>query len=470
MQTRKWANEMLEGYLKLISVHIFNRKPAVSKKALKGGLKQLPETNAPLGLQVHFTDIFMEELAKVGGGDEEEGEGTLKWAKILKILRVFMYELGYSGDDRLLEEIRERIFNQLMRQSDVGIDWQEEMMGVGGDLEMEEEEDGEGDEEQDELEGGLQEDEFDEEASGELDPRAGAVDVVLPQLQVDYGKLVEKLVEFGGQKEVKLKNRRILYGLASQFREITEGKYPLAVQEDPELNKPAVTRKEVKRKVKELMEEEERRLGGEVGKGRKSKKQRRKEIKRLRMLEQLPIAESGAHGEMNESQGSEDNSKYIQDEELLEHVTDNYMSYLEEGMEGKEDEDRGDEVDSKVVDEKKDTSSKKSPKKRKWKTEVEVEEEEEPENVQEAPEPAPVEENQVILVKRPRKRLSLGSGSPKLPTTPVLKGKTRRLTEILRTPMGEMSKGPALTSTPGSASKRVSFVLNRNLEHGKLFL
>lgn len=466
IQTKKWGNDMLEGYLKLISVHIFNRKPAISKKALKGIQKLVPETNAPLGLQIHFTDIFMEELAKVGGGDEEEGEGTLKWAKILKILRVFMYELGHSGDDRLLEEIRERIFNQLMKQSDVGIDWQEEMM-MGGEGDLEEiegeEEVGEEEEEQEELEGGLEE-EDDGEASGELDPRAGAVDVVLPQLQVDYGKLVEKLVEFGGQKEVKLKNRRILYGLASQFREITEGNYPLAVQADPELNKPAVTRKEVKRKVKELMEEEEARLGGVTGKGRKSKKQRRKEIKRLRMLEEMPVS-----AEMNESQGSEDNSKYIQDEELLEHVADNYMSYLEEGMESKEEEDGGDQVDS-IVEEAEETPSKKGKKtkKRKWKTEVEVEEEPEPEKVLEAPEQAPGEESQVIVVKRPRKRLSLGSGSPKVPTptTPVLKGKARRLTEIVRTPLG--GGGPALTSTPGSASKRVSFVLNRNLEHGKL--
>lgn len=55
-----------------------------------------------------------------------------------------------------------------------------------------------------------------ENSNGVMDPRAGAVDVVLPQLEVDYTKLYQKLIEFGGQKEIKLKNRRILYSLASQ--------------------------------------------------------------------------------------------------------------------------------------------------------------------------------------------------------------------------------------------------------------
>lgn len=62
----------------------------------------------------------MEELAKVGGQ-------TIKFSKILKIITVFIQELGYSNDDRLLDEIRDRIFNHLMRQSDIGIDYQEQL-------------------------------------------------------------------------------------------------------------------------------------------------------------------------------------------------------------------------------------------------------------------------------------------------------------------------------------------------------
>lgn len=95
---------------------MFNRHPPAKSKKLAN----TPTSNAPLGLQIHFTDIFMEELAKVGGD-------SMKFQKTLKILTVFMHELGYNNDDRLLDEIKERIFNHLMRQSDVGIDYQEEM-------------------------------------------------------------------------------------------------------------------------------------------------------------------------------------------------------------------------------------------------------------------------------------------------------------------------------------------------------
>ena len=91
-----------------------------------------PPTPAPLGLQIHFVDIFMEELAKVGGEQ-------LKFQKTLKILQVFIQELGYNSDDRLLDEIRERIFNHLMRQSDVGMDYQE-MLAGGGEEEDDDEE------------------------------------------------------------------------------------------------------------------------------------------------------------------------------------------------------------------------------------------------------------------------------------------------------------------------------------------
>jgi len=49
-----------------------------------------------------------------------------------------------------------------------------------------------------------------------LDPRAGAIDVILPQLPIDYNELYEKLVQLGAQKEVKMRNRKLMYQLAFQ--------------------------------------------------------------------------------------------------------------------------------------------------------------------------------------------------------------------------------------------------------------
>lgn len=68
----------------------------------------------------------MEELAKVGGT-------TLESEKILKIISPFVREMAENDDQRLLDEIQERIFYHLMKQSDTGIDYIESR---GGTLEL----------------------------------------------------------------------------------------------------------------------------------------------------------------------------------------------------------------------------------------------------------------------------------------------------------------------------------------------
>jgi hypothetical protein len=42
------------------------------------------------------------------------------------------------------------------------------------------------------------------------------VDVILPQLEVDYEKLIQNLIEAGGKKTTRAKNRKLLYGLARE--------------------------------------------------------------------------------------------------------------------------------------------------------------------------------------------------------------------------------------------------------------
>ncbi len=47
--------------------------------------------------------------------------------------------------------------------------------------------------------------------AGPQDPRAGRVDVTIPQLMVDYGKLSEELLAAGGDKDVGQPQRKVLY-------------------------------------------------------------------------------------------------------------------------------------------------------------------------------------------------------------------------------------------------------------------
>ena len=77
---------------------------------------------ATLGFRLHFTDIFLEEVAKAGG---EDLDGDI----ILQLIQPFAKELAQGEDDRLAKHIEERIYQYLMRQSDIGIASEERLHG-----------------------------------------------------------------------------------------------------------------------------------------------------------------------------------------------------------------------------------------------------------------------------------------------------------------------------------------------------
>lgn len=167
---------------------------------------------ATLGFRLHFTDIFLEELAKVGG---EELDSDI----ILGLIEPFAKELAHGDDERLAKHIVERIFQHLMRQSDVGIATEDAF--ENGD---EDEEESVADEE---MEQDSDEDEDMPDLNEAKDPRAGNVSVVLPQLKPDFVKLADKLFGYGGKKDLSSKRRTLLYDLTKEFKDLSEGLYPL---------------------------------------------------------------------------------------------------------------------------------------------------------------------------------------------------------------------------------------------------
>merc|ERR1712025_158757 len=64
------------------------------------------------------TDIYLEELAKIGGDN-------LDSKIILELIEPFSQEISEGLDDRLTKHIVERIYYHLMRQSDLGIAYEE---------------------------------------------------------------------------------------------------------------------------------------------------------------------------------------------------------------------------------------------------------------------------------------------------------------------------------------------------------
>merc|ERR1711874_485976 len=88
----------------------------------------------------------------------------------------------------------------------------------GREKEVTEPEDGEDMEEEEEGDGNEEEEEV-----SEADPRAGGVDVTLPQLKVDYQGLAELLFTVGSSNGVKKSNREILYKLGKGFKDVVQG-------------------------------------------------------------------------------------------------------------------------------------------------------------------------------------------------------------------------------------------------------
>ena len=64
------------------------------------------EAKAALGFQLHVTDVFLEELAKVGGED-------LSHEVIESFLRPFVNELKVGRDERLREQASTCLSNLL---------------------------------------------------------------------------------------------------------------------------------------------------------------------------------------------------------------------------------------------------------------------------------------------------------------------------------------------------------------------
>merc|ERR1719483_1645802 len=164
---------------------------------------------ATLGFRLHFTDVYLEEVAKAGG---EEFGGDI----ILRLIEPFAKELAEGDDERLANHIEERIYQHLMRQTEIGVASEEALDGVVEESDEDSNEDEEMEEEEELL------------AKNEVkDPRAGNVSVSLPQLKADFNQLADHLYKVGSAKGVNSKRRTLLYDLNKQFKDLSQNVYPL---------------------------------------------------------------------------------------------------------------------------------------------------------------------------------------------------------------------------------------------------
>ncbi|KAK3907876.1 Ribosomal RNA processing protein 1-like protein [Frankliniella fusca] len=215
------------------NIEIVQAVSSVFKSTLLPDHLNLTKVQPPLGLVMHFTEIYLEELAKVSGGDLDENV-------LLVALQPFAHHLAASRDSRIRSHIRQHIFIRLLEQSSVGLEFQDKFAAwsklgfPGGNIDvMERDEDELDDEAPDEDDDEVLQNAINGKTA--LDPRAGKVDVELPIINFNPKTLVKFLEDFRFKKFTNVKTRKVLSDLIDKFEKLSEGDYPLGIKELPEV-------------------------------------------------------------------------------------------------------------------------------------------------------------------------------------------------------------------------------------------
>ncbi|PNF29984.1 hypothetical protein B7P43_G06966 [Cryptotermes secundus] len=251
-----WNAEVIQEVCKGFSATILSIQPSVTSEQ-------------PGSLVMHFCDIYLQELSKVSRGE-------LPVDMLTTFLHPFICYLAEQENGRLRNKVESDIFHYLVKQSDAGLEleeirraWAQAHSDGGREGRDQIEEDDDSDVDSETSVGETVED-------GPLDPRAGLVDVQLPQLMFDAEHIAEALQQ-QSQRCARKKNRNTLKSLAEKFCKLGAGAYPQAAIEHLMKSKPKIERfrltdKDIYRAALQLTDYEkdvERRRGKKKKHGRK---------------------------------------------------------------------------------------------------------------------------------------------------------------------------------------------------------
>ncbi|XP_044737907.1 ribosomal RNA processing protein 1 homolog [Chrysoperla carnea] len=229
----------------------------------------------PLGLSLHFIEIYLEELAKVSN------RGLSKEI-VTEFLRPFAKQMVLLKDGRVTNHIANHIFRYLLKQSDEGIEYQEKFKAwhargfPGGTIDALQKvedptEDGDIDENQWEVDD-LNEDDLPK------DPRAGKVDVVLPQLQFDPKEIVKILTSYKFDKNSVTKSRKVVHRVVDEYKKFIEGEFPLGIKSVYVPTEEDLKETNVRLAAEDLLEFENELIDPKLTKSEKKKLKQHKKI------------------------------------------------------------------------------------------------------------------------------------------------------------------------------------------------
>ncbi|XP_074889717.1 ribosomal RNA processing protein 1 homolog B isoform X2 [Buteo buteo] len=208
LKRNEWDESLIELLLQLLMKEVMD-----------------PDSNAPTGIKLHFIDIYLNELAKVGAQELTADQN-------LKFIEPFCKIAAKSKDRCMLHAVATGIFEIIVDQSPYAIeDLMKELRSHSDEEDVSEEDKQENEKVLKTKDGCLsrksvQSSEKTEDVYENEDDGIGTV------LQFDYKAVADKLFELASKKNTPSLNRKRLYKLVKKFQDLAEGIFPQDFPED----------------------------------------------------------------------------------------------------------------------------------------------------------------------------------------------------------------------------------------------
>ncbi|KAF1647478.1 hypothetical protein FQA23_0014189, partial [Aptenodytes patagonicus] len=210
LKRNEWDESLIELFLQLLMKEVMD-----------------PDSNAPTGIKLHFIDIYLDELAKVGAKELTADQN-------LKFIDPFCKIAAKSKDRCVLHAVATGIFEIIVDQSPYAIEDLMKELGSNSDEEDVSEEDKQENEEVLKTKA----DRCLSRKSAQSSEKTGDVyenadDGIGTVLQFDYKAVADKLFELASKKNTRSLNRKRLYKLFSDtYPSSSTGIFPQDFPED----------------------------------------------------------------------------------------------------------------------------------------------------------------------------------------------------------------------------------------------
>ncbi|XP_033915889.1 ribosomal RNA processing protein 1 homolog B [Melopsittacus undulatus] len=184
-----------------------------------------PDSSAPIGIKLHFIDIYLDELAKVGAKELTADQN-------LKFIEPFCKIAAKSKDRCVLHAIATGIFEIIVDQSPYAIEDLMKELDNNSDEEDVSEEDKQENEEVLKTKGRCLSRKSAQSSEKTKDINKNTGGGIGTVLQFDYRAVADKLFELASKKNTPSLNRKRLYKLVKKFQDLAEGIFPQDFPED----------------------------------------------------------------------------------------------------------------------------------------------------------------------------------------------------------------------------------------------